>query len=423
MLQCDRAADACGMSGGVRVVEHGADGVCQLLRGDLRSWQGFGDAEAFESGGVVELVMGVRDDEGGLCGAEGLSGAPDAAVVDVEGASRHDGGEGDVVEGLGTEGHVGRGLALGADEEEPATVEDSAGLGGVVIEVAGDVDGGGAEGEEDGGFAVIEELLDVAGEGFVLPVAIMPGEAADHTARRIARARSTKVCGPHAEVEGASAGDFVEEGCVLGEGEFAEDGAEWAVELEADGGGHEGAEEPAGDGPGVHGGGLHGREDIALGEPEHGREDDGDAGDVGLVGGPGGAGEDVVVDDDVGLDGGREIEDAGVGCAGGVLDEEIDDDLGASPRVHEVGVVAADVGEVTLVVDHAEKGDAGFFDLGLEGRCGEEGGVVPSLAEGAGDGDEGIDVAVTAGRGEEHTHGGLLSGCVILCDERHASGR
>ena len=55
-----------------------------------------GDAEAGEAGGVVELVVGVGDDEGGAAGAHCEAGGADAGGVDDGGCFGEEVGEGGV---------------------------------------------------------------------------------------------------------------------------------------------------------------------------------------------------------------------------------------------------------------------------------------------------------------------------------------
>ncbi len=86
-------------AGGVGGVEDLAEGGGEAGGRDFVAWDRGGDAQAPGSGGVVELVVGEGDDDGGAAGSHGLGGGADAAVVDRGAAAGEDGGEGSVGEG------------------------------------------------------------------------------------------------------------------------------------------------------------------------------------------------------------------------------------------------------------------------------------------------------------------------------------
>src|SRR5262249_58593740 len=56
------------------------------------------DAQATHTGGVVELIVGERDDQLGDAGREGLRRGADTAVVDQGRGARQDAAEGNVLE-------------------------------------------------------------------------------------------------------------------------------------------------------------------------------------------------------------------------------------------------------------------------------------------------------------------------------------
>ena len=108
-----------------------------------------GGAEADHARGVVELVVGERHDEHGATGAEGLAGGADAALMDHGGGVGENPAVREIVPRKHGRREVGR-RWVGAEEEEGAPAELVRGAGAVPIEVAGELDGGGAQREDDG---------------------------------------------------------------------------------------------------------------------------------------------------------------------------------------------------------------------------------------------------------------------------------
>lgn len=85
-------------------------------------------------------------------------------------------------------------------------------------------------------------------------------------------------------------------------------------------------------------------------------------------------------------------------------DELAEDSERAAARVHGVWHLRH-LGELEDVVTEGRVGDAGFFDGGFKGGVDEDGGAVAKGLEGAGDGDEGEDVARGTDGDEEGVHG------------------
>ncbi|MEJ1933031.1 hypothetical protein WDZ92_22730, partial [Nostoc sp. NIES-2111] len=152
-----------GEGGGVE----GLDGFDEALGVQLVAGDGLGDAEAFDAHGVVGLVVGEGDDDHGAAGAEGLGRGSYAALVDVQVGAGHElrvGGVVDDAELAGVPGPILFGVEAG-DEQDATAFGFVDGFSGFFEETAGVQDGGGAEGEDDGGLAVIQKFLEGRGQG------------------------------------------------------------------------------------------------------------------------------------------------------------------------------------------------------------------------------------------------------------------
>jgi len=181
--------------------------LCELCGGAFGSvvvaGEGAGDAEAGDAVGVVGLVESEGDDEHGAACVQGLAGGAYAALVDDGGGARKQCGEGGVLEGGDAIGEFSRVevARVAADEEDGAAVEELSGLDAVPVERAGIHDCGGAEGEDEGRVACVEECGEVGREGDVAVVLIVKGKASGGGVRRPVFLRGAEHGGEEGEGE------------------------------------------------------------------------------------------------------------------------------------------------------------------------------------------------------------------------------